>query len=81
MRLFGYARVSTSQQSPNSHVKVLQAEGVESHRLFSDKVNVRRLGPTRANLLQLKAEKGNVILVKKLDRLGRGTADMIQLIK
>ena len=32
-------------------------------------------------LLQLKAEKGDVILVKKLDRLGRDTADMIQLIK
>ncbi len=26
-------------------------------------------------------EEGDVILVKKLDRLGRDTADMIQLIK
>ena len=32
-------------------------------------------------LLQLKIEEGDVILVKKLDRLGRDTADMIQLIK
>ena len=32
-------------------------------------------------MLQFKAEKGDVILVKKLDRLGRDTADMIQLIK
>ena len=31
--------------------------------------------------LQFKAEKGDVILVKKLDRLGHDTADMIQLIK
>ena len=33
------------------------------------------------DLLQLKAEKGDVILDKKLDRLGRDTTDMIQLIK
>ncbi|WP_444752450.1 recombinase family protein, partial [Pseudomonas syringae group genomosp. 3] len=32
-------------------------------------------------LLRLKVEEGDVVLVKKLDRLGRDTADMIQLIK
>ena len=31
-------------------------------------------------LLQLKVERGDVILVRKLDRLGRDTADMIQEI-
>ena len=33
------------------------------------------------NLLRMKIEEDDVILVKKLDRLGRDTADMIQLIK
>ena len=32
-------------------------------------------------MLSFKVEEGDVILVKKLDRLGRDTADMIQLIK
>ncbi|EEV7009115.1 recombinase family protein [Escherichia coli] len=32
-------------------------------------------------LLRMKVEEGDVILVKKLDWLGRDTADMIQLIK
>ena len=36
-----------------------------------------RPGP---GLLQLKAEKGDVILVKNLGRLGRDSAEMIQLI-
>ncbi|MVW16883.1 recombinase family protein, partial [Escherichia coli] len=31
------------------------------------------------DLLRMKVEEGDVILVKKLDRLGRDTADMIQL--
>ncbi|HCR8833470.1 TPA: recombinase family protein, partial [Escherichia coli] len=33
------------------------------------------------DLLRMKVEEGDVILVKKLDRLGRDTVDMIQLIK
>jgi DNA invertase Pin-like site-specific DNA recombinase len=32
-------------------------------------------------LLKIKVEKGDIILITKLDRLGRDTADMIQLIK
>ena len=32
-------------------------------------------------LLRVKVEEGDVVLVKKLDRLGRDTSDMIQLIK
>ena len=81
MRLFGYARVSTSQQSLDNQVKALQAEGVESHRIFSDKVSGRDLDRPGLGLLQLKVEKDDVILVKKLDRLGRDTVDMIHLIK
>ena len=41
----------------------------------------RNLERPGLSLLQLKAEKVDVILVKKLDRLGRDTANMIQLIK
>ena len=33
------------------------------------------------NTLQQKVENGDVILVRKLDRLGRNTADMIRLIE
>ena len=37
MRLFGYVRVSTSQQSLEIQIKALQAEGVKYHRIFCDK--------------------------------------------
>jgi DNA invertase Pin-like site-specific DNA recombinase len=80
-RLFGYARVSTSQQSLNVQVKALKAEGVRSNRLFTDKITGSHVNREGLRLLRLKVEEGDVILVKKLDRLGRDTADMIQLIK
>ncbi|MBT8141800.1 MAG: recombinase family protein, partial [Gammaproteobacteria bacterium] len=81
MRLFGYARVSTSQQSLDVQMKALLEEGVEMNRIFSDKITGSKLKRTGLDLLRVKVEQGDVILVKKLDRLGRDTADMIQLIK
>ncbi|CUB06734.1 MULTISPECIES: recombinase family protein [Marinomonas] len=81
MRLFGYARVSTSQQSLDVQVKALKAEGVRANRIFTDKVTGSHVNREGLRLLRLKVEEGDVILVKKLDLLGRDTADMIQLIK
>lgn len=81
MRLFGYARVSTSQQSLDVQVKALQAEGVSAHRIFSDKATGSHVNREGLQMLRFKVEEGDVVLVKKLDRLGRDTADMIQLIK
>lgn len=81
MRLFGYARVSTHQQSLDLQIKALKAAGVDQHRIFTDKVSGSHIERKGLQLLQVKVEQGDVILVTKLDRLGRDTADMIQLIK
>jgi DNA invertase Pin-like site-specific DNA recombinase len=81
MRLFGYARVSTSQQSLDSQVKALKEAGVKTSRIFTDKASGSHVDRDGLHLLRLKVEGGDVILVKKLDRLGRDTADMIALIK
>jgi DNA invertase Pin-like site-specific DNA recombinase len=81
MRLFGYARVSTSQQSLDGQVKVLKEAGVNASRIFTDKVSGSHVNRDGLHLLRLKVEEGDVILVKKLDRLGRDTADMVALIK
>ncbi|EAA8278081.1 recombinase family protein [Salmonella enterica] len=81
MRLFGYARVSTSQQSLDIQVKALKDAGVKANRIFTDKASGSSTDREGLDLLRMKVEEGDVILVKKLDRLGRDTADMIQLIK
>lgn len=81
MRLFGYARVSTGQQSLDIQIKALEEAGVKKNRIFTDKISGSHTNRSGLELLRLKVEEGDVILVKKLDRLGRDTADMIQLIK
>ena len=80
MRLFGYARVSTSQQSPDIQIKSLVDAGVKKGRIFSDSITGSKVDREGLNLLLVKVEAGDVIIVKKLDRLGRDTAHMINLI-
>jgi DNA invertase Pin-like site-specific DNA recombinase len=81
MRLFGYARVSTNQQSLDIQVKALREAGVAASRIFTDKASGSDGDREGLRLLGVKVEEGDLILVKKLDRLGRDTADMIALIK
>ena len=72
---------TSSQQSLDNQIKALRAEGVDSHRRFTDKVSGSGLDRPRLSLLQLKVEKGDLIWVKEFDHLERDTANMIQLIK
>ena len=81
MRLFGYARVSTSQQSLDIQLKALKEAGVKESRIFTDIATGSHAKRDGLTILRQKVEEHDVILVKKLDRLGRDTSDMIQLIE
>lgn len=80
MRLFGYARVSTSQQSLDIQIKALKEAGVQESRIFTDIASGSHAKRDGLSVLRLKVEEHDVVVVKKLDRLGRDTADMINLI-
>lgn len=81
MRLFGYARVSTSKQSLSIQINQLKAAGVEERRIFTDKSTGSNTDRGGLDLLRMKVEEGDSILVTKLDRLGRNTIDMVTLIE
>ncbi len=80
MRFFGYARVSTSQQSLDAQIKTLRAHKVWKNRIFWDKASGSTAKRPGLDLLKVKVEEGDVILVTKLDRFGRDTADMTQIL-
>lgn len=81
MALLGYARVSTSQQKLDLQLSALQAQGVREDRLFTDKASGKDEQREGLQRLLGRAERGDLILVTKLDRLGRNTGDMITIIE
>jgi DNA invertase Pin-like site-specific DNA recombinase len=81
MRKFGYARVSTSQQSLDAQKDALLKEGVKNSRIFTDVGSRADLDREGLNLLRIKVEEGDLVLVTRLDRLGSDTSEMIKLIK
>ena len=79
-RTFAYARVSTIEQEPLNQLVEIKAAGfnVEPHRIITETVSgsvaiVRQKGFSR---LLDKMEKGDVLIVTKLDRLGRDAIDV-----
>lgn len=83
MALIGYARVSTNQQDLSIQVEALKAQGVKDSPdfLFTDKASGKDDNREGLQLMLTKVREGDHILVKKLDRLGRNTADMIAIIE
>lgn len=64
MRLFGYARVSTSQQSLDIQINALKNAGVKANRIFTDKATGSHCERSGLKTLLLKVEEGDLILVK-----------------
>lgn len=79
----GYARVSTEHQSLDQQVDALAAAGVESTRVYSDKLSgtsTRQQRPGLASLLDY-AREGDAIVVVGIDRLGRNAAEVMTTIR
>jgi DNA invertase Pin-like site-specific DNA recombinase len=81
MTKLGYARVSTSQQKLDIQKEALKAQGVRKDRVFTDKASGKNTARSGLARLLNRAEEGDEVLVTKLDRLGRNTLDMIQIVE
>lgn len=77
-RVLGYARVSTRDQNLEAQVAALTGAGAT--RIFQEKVSGARADrPQLARLMQ-DLQPGDVVVVTKLDRLGRSTRELLSLI-
>ena len=78
MMLIGYARVSTQDQTLRLQHDALTDGGCK--KLFREKLSgTRTTLPAREKLLTF-ARKGDVVVVWKLDRLGRSLRDLIDVV-
>jgi len=79
-RVFGYCRVSTADQNPENQIHEIQAAGfqVDSKRIVSETVSGSTAARERKEFTRLidRVEEGDVLVVTKLDRLGRNAMDV-----
>ena len=76
--LIGYARVSTLEQNLDLQIDALQKAGCD--KIFTDKMSGAKTRPGLDEALAF-LRPGDVLVVWKLDRLGRRTVKLIQLIE
>ena len=78
MAVVGYARVSTQDQSLTGQIEALKAAGAS--RVFQEKVSGVRADRPQLARLMASLSHGDTIIVTKLDRLGRSTRELLDLI-
>lgn len=75
--LLGYARVSTGDQSTDGQHDALTAAGCE--RTFTDVASGKLARRPQLDALLDYARAGDVVIITKLDRLGRSVAHLVEL--
>src|ERR1700739_2438992 len=76
---WGYGRVSTRDQNPDSQHDALLAAGVAPGRMFIEKASTRlAVRPKLAELRKLLTE-GDAVVITKVDRLARSLLDLITI--
>ncbi len=74
----GYARVSTKDQSLNLQKDALKKAGCE--KIYSEQISGTKTDRTKLNEMIEHIRQGDVIVVWKLDRLGRSLRDLVNLV-
>lgn len=77
---FGYARVSTNEQSLDLQIDALVDMGIDSKNIFLDKVSGARAERAKLNLLLSKLREGDVLYVWKMDRMARSLIHFTKLV-
>lgn len=79
-RTFVYARVSTLEQSAENQIGEIKTAGftIEPHRIITETISGSMSISRRPGFSRLldRIEKGDVLIVTKLDRLGRDAIDV-----
>lgn len=78
-RLIGYARVSTTRQTTEQQVSALEAAGCDP--IFTEKMSGKRNDRPQLAAALAQLELGDVLVVWKLDRLGRDALQMLSTIR
>lgn len=77
MSYYGYARVSTREQNLLRQIKALKNFGVKEDMIFADKLSGKDFNRPEYIRMIKKLRRGDAIVVKSIDRLGRNYNEII----
>lgn len=80
-RLVGYARVSTNGQELALQMDALKKAGCKEELIFTDKVSGAKSERPGLDACIKKLKKGDILLVWRLDRLGRSMPHLVGLVE
>jgi DNA invertase Pin-like site-specific DNA recombinase len=77
---WGYGRVSTLDQNPDSQHDALLDAGVSPEHLYIEKASTRLATRPKLEELRKLLRRGDIITVTKADRIARSTLDLLQIV-
>lgn len=76
--VFGYARVSTTDQNADRQVEQLLAQGINERHIFVDKQSGKDFNREQYKAMVAMLREGDVVYVKSIDRLGRNYSEIAE---
>ena len=78
MKYYGYIRVSTKEQNEDRQVDALKTYEIPQKNVFMDKQSGKDFERPAYQQLIRKLKKGDVLIIKSIDRLGRNYDEIIE---
>ena len=70
-KMYAYCRVSTKEQNLDRQLEAMKEFGVEEENIFSEKISGKDFERPVYQKLMKKLKKGDTLVIKSIDRLGR----------
>lgn len=78
MKKYGYIRVSSKDQNPDRQLLALKECGIKEKDIYLDKMSGKDFERPQYTMLLGKLEKGDKVVIKSIDRLGRNYGEILE---
>ena len=76
MKIYGYIRVSTTDQKEDRQLDAMAVPGIPASQIFIDKLSGKNFNRPAYQALVQKLKSGDLLYIKSIDRLGRNYEDI-----